>query len=159
MTSITCYTLSMIHEQIKASMVDAMRAKDTVKLGVIRGLLAMFQSEQIAKGNPEPFLSDADAMALIKRSVKQRKDSIEQFTNGGRNDLAETEKAELAILETYLPQMMSADDIRKIAESKKAELGVTDKAKIGMLMGAVMKATAGQADGGEVKKVVESLFT
>ncbi len=148
----------LLHETIKAQMIEAMRAKDAEKLAVIRGLLALFQSEQLAKGSTEPFLSDTDAMALIKRAVKQRKDSIEQFTKGGREDLAATEKSELVILETYLPQMMSEEDIKKIAEAKKAELGVTDKSKLGMLVGAVMKATAGQADGGDVKKVVESLF-
>lgn len=147
-----------LHETIKSHMIEAMRAKDSIKLGVLRGLLALFQSEQIAKGSTDSFISDADAMTLIKRSVKQRKDSIDQFTKGDREDLASSEKVELAILETYLPQMMSEDEIRKIAEAKKAELGITDEAKMGMLMGAVMKATAGQADGGDVKKVVESLF-
>jgi uncharacterized protein len=145
-----------MHEKIKAQMKEAMIAKDTVRLGVIRGLLAMFQSEQLAKGSTDPFLPDA--MTLIKRAVKQRKDSIEQFTKGNRPDLVEPEQAELTILETYLPQMMSEDDIRKIAQAKKVELGVTDKSKFGMLVGAVMKETAGQADGGDVKKVVESLF-
>ncbi len=147
-----------LHETIKSHMIEAMRAKDAVKLGVLRSLLALFQSEQIAKGSQDPFLSDADAMALIKRAVKQRKDSIEQFTKGNRPDLAEPEAAELKILETYLPQMMSEGEVRKIAEAKKAELGITDTSKLGMLVGAVMKATAGQADGGMVKSVVESLF-
>jgi uncharacterized protein YqeY len=139
-------------------MIEAMRAKQAEKLAVIRSLLALFQSEQIAKGSTDPFLSDPDAMALVKRAVKQRRDSIEQFTKGARPDLVATEQAELIILEAYLPQMMSEDEIRKIAEAKKTELGVTDKTKLGMLVGAVMKATAGQADGNEVKKVVESLF-
>lgn len=148
----------MIHENLKKEMVEAMRAKDTEKLAVIRSLLALFQSEQLAKGSSEQFLSDPDAMTLIKRAVKQRKDSIEQFTKGGREDLAATEKAELAILENYLPQMMSEDEVRKIAEAKKVELGVIDKSKLGMLVGAVMKATAGQADGTVVKNIVDSLF-
>ena len=149
----------MIHENLKKEMVEAMRAKDTVKLAVIRSLLALFQSELIAKGSNEPFINDDGAMTLIKRAVKQRKDSIEQFEKGGRPELAETEKAELAILEAYLPVQMSEDEIRKIAEAKKAELGVTDKSKLGVLVGAVMKVTAGQADRAVVKKVVENLFT
>lgn len=147
-----------LHETIKSHMIEAMRAKQAHKLAVIRSLLALFQSEQLAKGSTDPLLSDADAMALVKRAVKQRKDSIEQFTKGGRTDLAATEQAELAILETYLPAMMSEADIRALAEAKKTELGITDASKIGMLVGAVIKATAGQADGNIVKKVVESLF-
>jgi uncharacterized protein YqeY len=147
-----------LHETIKSQMIEAMRAKQAEKLAVIRSLLALFQSEQLAKGSTDPLLSDTDALALVKRAVKQRKDSIEQFTKGGRADLAATEQAELAILETYLPAMMSEAEILTIAEAKKLELGVTDKSKLGMLVGAVMKATAGQADGNDVKKVVESLF-
>lgn len=147
----------MIHEDLKKQMIEAMKAKDSVRLGVIRGLLALIQSEMLAKGQ-DGVAQDDFVLPLIKRSVKQRKDSIEQFEKGGRADLAESEKAELAILETYLPATMSNDDIRKIAETKKAELGVTDKSKLGILVGSVMKATNGQADGGDVKAVVESLF-
>jgi uncharacterized protein YqeY len=147
-----------LHETIKSQMIEAMRAKQAEKLAVIRSLLALFQSEQLAKGSTDPLISDTDALALVKRAVKQRKDSIEQFTKGGRADLAATEQAELAILETYLPAMMSEAEILTIAEVKKLELGVTDKSRLGMLVGAVMKATAGQADGNDVKKVVESLF-
>ena len=90
--------------------------------------------------------------------VKQRQDSIEQFRAGNREDLASAEEAELNILKTYLPAQMSEEQIRAMAESKKAELGITDKTKIGILTGAVMKATGGQADGNVVKQIVESLF-
>ena len=96
--------------------------------------------------------------SVIKRLAKQRKDSIEQFRNGGREDLAGVEEKELAILEELLPQMMSQDAIRPIAEKKKAELGVEDKSKMGILVGAVMKELGGQADGSDVKAVVDSLF-
>ncbi len=148
-----------IREEIK----NAMRAKDTVKLTVMRGLSAAFMNEAVAKGGtPQSELPDEDALAVIKRMVKQRKDSIDQFTKGGREDLAADEKAELAILETYLPASMSKDAIRPIAEAKKNELGVTDKSGMGKLIGAVSKAikeTGGNADGADVKEVVESLFT
>jgi uncharacterized protein len=147
-----------LHETIKSQMIEAMRAKETEKLAVLRSLLALFQSEQLAKGSTDAFLNDTDCMALIKRAVKQRNDSIAQFTKGGREDLAEAEKAELAILGSYLLETMSHEAILDIAQKKKAELGITDASKMGMLIGAVMKATAGQADGGDVKKVVESLF-
>src|SRR4029079_11019900 len=102
-----------LHETIKKQIIDAMRAKDEVKLTTLRGLSAAFSNELIAKGSPENFLPDESTLVLIKRSVKQHKDSIEQFEKGGRNDLVEKEKAELKILETYLPQMMSRPEILK----------------------------------------------
>ena len=149
----------MIQTQIKEEIKKAMLARDTVRLNTLRGLSAAFTNELVAKGmKPQDELSDENCLAVIKRLVKQRKDSIGQFKAGGRQDLVESETAELAILETLLPKMMSQDEIRKIAESKKAELGITDKTKLGMLIGAVLKETKGQADGGDVKIVVESLF-
>jgi len=149
----------MIQENIKNELKKAMLAKDTVRMTVLRDLISKFTNELVAKGHkPQDPISDDDALTVIKRAVKQRKDSIEQFTAGGRNDLADSEQSELAILETFLPKMMSEDEIRKIAEAKKAALGVTDKTKLGILIGAVMKETKGTADGGVVKSVVESLF-
>jgi uncharacterized protein len=145
-----------LEQQIKSQIKDAMIAKDTVRLGVLRGLTAAFMTEAIAKGKNE--LADDETIAVIKRSVKQRKDSIDQFTKGGRPELAESEAAELKILETFLPATMSKDEIRKVAEAKKAELGVTDKTKLGALVGAVMKELKGKADGADVKEVVEGLF-
>lgn len=151
-------TYMSLHGTIKEQIKDAMRAKDQVKLMTLRGLSAAFTTELINKKSNAPELSDEDALAVIKRSVKQRKDSIEQFEKGGRPELAEGEKAELTILEAYLPQMMSKDEILKVAEAKKAELGATDKAKLGMLVGAVLKELKGKADGADVKEVVEGLF-
>ena len=136
---------------------DAMKAKDAVRLSVVRGLVAAFTNELVAKGRkPTEQLTDEEALAVIRRGVKQRKDSIEQFTKGGRNDLAEAEAAELKLLEAFLPAQMNRDDILKVVEAKKKELGVTDKSKAGQLMSAVMKELKGKADGAEVKAVVES---
>lgn len=98
------------------------------------------------------------ALAVIKRSVKQHKDSIEQFKRGGREELVKEEEAELKILETYLPQMMGRDEIRKAAEKIKEKLGVTDKSKAGSFIGAVMKELKGKADGADVKAVVDELL-
>lgn len=148
-----------LHQDIKGGVKQAMLAKDQVRLAVLRGLSAAFTNELVnQKRPPQEELSDEDALAVIKRSVKQRKDSIDQFVKGGREDLAEGEKAELAVLETFLPAQMSREEIQKIAEAKKAEMGATDKTKLGQLMGAVMKETKGNADGNVVKEVVESLF-
>ncbi len=145
-----------IQSTIKEEMKKAMIAKNATALLVTRGLIAEFGKESIAKGVSE--LPDEDALALIRRAVKQRKDSIDQFTKGGRQDLVESEQAELAILETYLPAMMSREDVVKAAVAKKEALGVTDKAKIGQLVGALMKDLKGKADGTMVKEVVEDLF-
>lgn len=148
-----------MQNQIREKIKEAMFAKDAVRLGVLRGILAAFTNELVAKGKtPQDTLPDEDCLAVIKRLGKQRKDSIEQFEKGGRSDLADVEKAELAVIETFLPASMSKDDIRKIAEAKKAELQITDKAKMGMLMGAVIKESKGLADSSDIKEVLESLF-
>lgn len=148
-----------LHEDIRASLKDALKAKEEVRLRTIRSMLTAFTNEAVATGGtPQTQLSDEQVLAVIKRLAKQRKESIVQYEAANRPELAVPEKDELVVLESYLPQMMSQDQIRPIAEAKKAELGIDDKAKMGMLMGAVIKELAGKADGGDVKAVVESLF-
>lgn len=150
--------MNNIHEQIKKQIIDALRAKDSVRLDTLRGLTALFANELIAKRSTGEYVDDESALSIIKRSVKQHKDSIEQFEKGGRNDLAVKEKAELAILETYLPQTMSRDDIRKAVEAKISSTGPLDKAKSGQFVGAIMKELKGQADGADVKAVVDEML-
>lgn len=148
-----------LHESIKGELKDALRAKDEVKLRTVRGMLTAFTNELVATARkPQEMLTDEEVIAVIRRLAKQRKESIEQFNAGGRADLAEGEIAELAVLDTYLPQLMSREDILKFVEAKKNELGVTDKAKVGILMGAIMKDLKGKADGPLVKEVIDSLF-
>ena len=148
-----------MQNNIKEKIKESMKARDEVALNVYRGISSAFTNELVAKNKtPQDTLTDDECIAVIRRLAKQRKDSIEQFEKGGRPELAETEKKELAVIETLLPQMMSLDDIKKVAEAKKVEMNVTDKAKAGILMGAVMKELKGKADGGDVKSVVESLF-
>lgn len=148
-----------LQNDIKASLPVAMKAKDEVKLRTVRSLLTAFMNELVASNRtPQDTLSDEEALAVIKRAAKQRKDSITQYEAANRPELAAPEKEELEVLESYLPQLMSQDEIRPIAEAKKAELGVDDKAKMGILVGAIMKELGGKADGSDVKEVVESLF-
>ena len=136
-----------------------MMAKDAVRLSVVRNMISAFTNELVATGKtPQDTIDDVGALKVIKRLANQRKDSIEQFINGGRPELADSEKAELAILEKYLPTLMSRDEIKKIDLEKKEALGVTDKSKAGQLTGAIMKELAGKADGGDVKAVVDELF-
>lgn len=136
-----------------------MMAKDAVRLETLRAMSAAFTNELVSKGKkPNDVLPDEEALAVITRLAKQRKDSIEQFRKGNREDLVATEEAQLKILETYLPKLMEREEIVKIAEAKKSELGVEDPAKKGMLMSALMKDLKGKADGTTVKEVVDSLF-
>lgn len=148
-----------IVDDIKNRLKEAMKAKNETELTVLRGLVSGFTNELVATGKtPQDEVTDEIVMTIIKRQAKQRKDSISQFEKGGRDDLAESEKVELKILEEYLPELMSKEDIQKVAEAKKEELGVDDKAKMGILIGAIMKELGDKADGGDVKDVVSSLF-
>ncbi len=148
-----------LHEDVRESLKDAMKARDAVKLRTVRSILTAFTNELVATGKtPQDVITDENGMAVIKRLAKQRKDSIEQYEAASRNDLSEPEKEELAVLEAYLPTLMSQEAILPIAIAKKAELGVEDKSKMGILVGAIMKELGGKADGADVKKVVEGLF-
>lgn len=149
-----------LQKDIQSQIRDAMLKKETVRLSVLRGLTAVFTNELVSKmKKPDEELTDDESVSVIKRAVKQRKDSIEQFRKGNREDLASAEEAELKVLETFLPATLGKDEIKKVAEKKKAELGTTDKTKLGVLIGAVMKELKGKADGADVKVVVESLFS
>lgn len=152
-----------IHQNIKNQIVEAMRAKDTIRLDTLRGLNALFMNEiltQKSATNSE-FLPDDRVLALIKRSVKQRQDSIRQFEIGKRMDLADKERAELAILETYLPKSASREEIHAVATKIASEMlkgAPLDAKSAGKLTGMIMKELGGNADGNDVKTVVESMI-
>ena len=148
-----------LHQDIKKQMIEALKAKDTLRLNVIRGLLSAFTNEAVSKKRkPDEVLSDEEALVVISRAVKQRKDSIEQFEKGGRPELAEVEKSELAILGTYLPTQMSQEEVVVFIKKKQVELNM-DKSKKGQFMGIIMKDLKGQADGSMVKEIIDSLFS
>jgi len=148
-----------LHEEIKNSLKDALKAKEEVRLRTVRDMLTAFMNELVAtERTPQDLLTNEEALAVIKRLAKQRKESIVQYEENNRPELAIPEKAELLVLDGYLPQLMSEEEIRPVAEAKKAELGIDDKSKMGMLVGAVMKELSGRADGNDVKSIVESLF-
>jgi len=149
----------MIHQKIREEIKTAMREKDQLVLNTLRGILAAFTNELVAKGRkPQEELNDAEEITVLKRLAKQRKESILQFKKGNRNDLAEVEEKELEIIGKYLPEEIGESEVRKVALAKKEELGISDKSKMGILMGAVMKELKGQADGKLVKEIVESFF-
>lgn len=144
---------------LKKSIPDALRAHDEVRLRTLRSLVTMMTNEVVAKKHkPDEFLVDEDALTVMKRASSQRKDSIEQFEKAGRNELAAPEKLELAIIESYLPQMMSREEILPIAKAKMAEMGISSKADAGKFTGTLMKELKGKADGSDVKAVVDSLL-
>ncbi len=150
----------MLQQTIKADMISAMKARDTLKVETLRGLMAAFVNELVAtKKKPDEAVPDEMAFGVIRREVKKRKEAADAFRSGNRTELAQKEESERVILEAYLPAMMSRDDIRKIVEAKKTELGITDKKESGKLMGMVMKELQGKADGADVKATIDSLFS
>ena len=148
-----------LQSDIKSQMVEAMKARDAVRLSVIRGLMSGFTNELVTKGRrPDGELSDEEAMTLVTRAVKQRKDSIEQFEKGGRADLADAEKAELEVLQKYLPAQMSREEIEVFVKTYLAK-NPLDPANKNQYMGGIMKELKGKADGTVIKEVFESLTT
>lgn len=144
-----------LFDRIQNDLKESMKAKDQVRTGTLRSILAVFKNAKVA-GTGEP--TEDDYVAMVKKQAKQRKESIAQFEEHGRDDLAATEKEELVIIEEYLPEEMSAEQIKEIVVAKQQELGVVDKGGMGQLMGAVMKEVGGNADGALVKSVVESVL-
>jgi uncharacterized protein YqeY len=136
-----------LFERIDSDLKDAMRAKDATRLGVLRMLKSALKYGAIEKAGGGAELSDADAVPVIRKQVKQRQDSIESFEKGGRAELAEKEKAELVILNSYLPQQMSADELSKVVRETIAEIGATSKTQMGAVMKALQTKVAGKADG------------
>ncbi len=149
----------MLQEQIKNSLKEAMLAKDKVKLETMRAIVAGFINFLVAKNRkPDDRLTDEEALEVILRLSKQRKDSIEQYKKGNREDLVKEEQMQLVILETYLPKMLERSEVEKIIKSKKEELAIIDPTKKGMLISSVMKDLKGKVDGTMVKEIIDSLF-
>src|SRR3989338_10584364 len=145
----------MLTATIRTDMTAAMKARDDLRVQTLRGALAAFTNELVAKGRkPTEELADNDAVVVLKRLAKQRKEAAEVYEKGGRAELAEKELNELKIIEEYLPQMVSREEIEKVARAKKEELGVADASGAGKLTGAVMKELGGNVDGAVVKEIV-----
>lgn len=148
-----------IHESLKVKISEAMRARDTARLNTLRSLLTAMTNELIVKKRkPNEFLSDDEALAVIKRAANQRKESARQFEAGGRPELAETENEELKIISSFLPEQMPKEEIKKVVQEKIQEMNITDSASAGKLIGMLMKDFKGRADGNEVKDIVASLL-
>jgi len=133
-------------ERVDSDLKEAMRARDATRLGVLRMLKSALKYAAIAKSGAEAELSEAEAVQVIRKQARQRQDSIESFEKGGRVELAKREKEELSILNGYLPQAMSGDELAKIVRETIAETGATSKAQMGAVMKAVQAKVAGRAD-------------
>lgn len=149
-----------LHETIKAGIPDALRAKDEVRLRTLRSLATMMTNEVVAKKRkPDEFLTDEEALVVLKRASNQRKDSIEQFEAAGRHELAVPEKEELAVIESFLPEQMGTEEIEAVVKAKMLEMGITEKKDAGRFTGAVMQELKGKADGAAVKAAIDSLLS
>ena len=137
-------------EDLKA----AMKANDTVALTTLRALKTALTNTAIESGHKDNVVTDADALAIVRKQIKQRHDSIEQFEAANRPELAETEKAEIVVLEKYLPAAMSAEEISAIVADAVAETGATTRADMGKVMGIVQAKIAGRADGKTISQEV-----
>jgi len=145
-----------IKDRILNDIKESMKAKDSDRLRVLRSLKAKMMEKEISerKGG-EAELTDDQAVEVLMKAAKQRKESIDQFDKGGRNDLVEAEKKELKIIESYLPDMLSKEEIREFVRKKIDELGAASMADMGQVMGPVMNELKGKADGTLVSSVVK----
>jgi uncharacterized protein YqeY len=142
-------------ERIDSDLKEAMRARDAAKLGVLRMLKSALKYAAIEKSGAEGELDDTEATQVIRKQVKQRQDSIESFEKGGRAELAEKEKGELAILNSYLPAAMSAEDLAGLVRETIAKVGATSRAQMGAVMKALGPKVAGRADGKTLSQEVQ----
>ena len=132
-------------------MKSAMKAGEKSELGALRNLIGKVKAKQIDSGKT---LTDDECIKVMATSAKQLKDSIHQYKNGGRDDLAENEAFELSIVERYLPEQMSEDDVRAIVQKTIADVGAESMKDMGKVMGVAMQAVGGEADGSIVQKMV-----
>ncbi|NBC65998.1 MAG: GatB/YqeY domain-containing protein [Bacteroidetes bacterium] len=135
---------------------SAMKAKEADKLNVLRSLKAKLLEKEISerKGG-EASLTDEQVVEVLMKAAKQRKESIDQFMEGGRDDLVDKEKFELEIIEKYLPEMMDEDEIRKAVKKQIDKMGATDMSDMGKVMGSLMGQLKGKAEGAAISKIVK----
>jgi len=147
-----------LKEKIIDDFKKAFKEKDLVAKSVLSMLKSEIANAEIDLGVREEGISDEECLKVIKKMVKQRKDSIEQFEKGGNQEMADAEKAELAVLEQYLPEQMSEEEIRKQVEEVVAEVGASGPGDLGKVMGVVMKKVGAEADGNVVRVIVAEVL-
>lgn len=148
-----------LYETIGTHLKEAMKSGDVLRRDTLRLLQSAIKNVAIEKRKAPAEMNDGEVEEILKRLVKQRKDSIEQYRVGNREDLALKEEAELNLLVAYLPQAMPEEELRALIESALKESGITAKAQTGQAMGTAMKTVAGRASGDDVRRIVESLLS
>ncbi len=141
----------IITDQLTEDMKISMKTGDTAKTGVVRLLRGAMKNEEIKLGHP---LSDDEALKVLQREAKQRRDSIEQYRAASRNDLVATEEAELTVIQEYLPQPLSESELVALVDEVIAAQGATDMKQMGAVVGAVMQRVGARAEGGTVSRLV-----
>jgi len=142
-------------EQIRTDLTAAMKARDAAKTSTLRMLQAAIKNEQIEKGAE---LEDSDVLVVLKRAVKQRNDSVEQYEKAGRQDLADKEKAELVVLEAYMPKQMSDVELEELVKQTIAAVGAESKKDMGKVMKEIMASHRDTVDGKKVQAVLGKLL-
>ena len=143
-------------ERIDNDLKEAMKARQAERLGVLRMLKTALKNLAIEKGGMNFVLTEPDAMAVVRKELKKRQDSIESFTKGNRPELAAKEKSEAEFLEVYLPQALSADELKQLVAAAIAEAGATSKAQMGAVMKIAVERAAGRADGRALSAAVNA---
>lgn len=139
--------MGTISNKISEDLKTAMRAKDTRALNTLRALKSAIKNAAIAKGGADTELDDTEETSIVRKQVKQRQDSIEQFESAGRTELADVEKAEITILERYLPAALSAEELSAMVDAAVTESGASSRADMGKVMKILQEKTSGRADG------------
>ncbi|HQZ28553.1 MAG: GatB/YqeY domain-containing protein [Verrucomicrobiales bacterium] len=146
--------MSELSQQITEDMKTAMRAKDTLALSTIRMLKSAIKNAAIEKGGAGGELDDTEIITVIRKEVKKRQDAIELYKTGGREELAEQEATEMAVLNGYLPEPLSEEDLAKIIDAAIAEVGATSRKEMGQVMKLVQERTGGRADGKTLSQAI-----
>lgn len=144
-----------LSQQLNDDMKQAMRAKDKFKLSVIRMILSSVKNEKIKKGSE---LNDSEVLDIVNRELKQRKDSLQEFEDAGRDDLADKIRKEIEIVSNYLPEQLTEEELKSIVTQTIQEVGASSKADMGKVMGALMPKVKGRADGKTVNQMVQELL-
>jgi len=138
---------------------EAMKARETDRLNVIRMLKSALRMASIEQGGADARLDDTAALAVVRKELKKRQDSIEQFTKGGRPELAEKEKLEATVLEAYLPRPLTEAELRELVRESVADVGATSKAQMGAVMKVAVAKSAGRADGKALSAAVSAALS
>jgi uncharacterized protein YqeY len=141
--------------KLNDDMKQAMKDKDKLKLSVIRMVKSSAKNEEISQGKE---LTEDEVLAILNRELKQRRDSLQEFRNAGREDLAEPTEAEIEVLLLYLPKQMEESEIRQVVQDAIKQVQATSKKDLGKVMGAIMPKVKGKADGTLVNKIVQELL-